>query len=612
MTKRTAAPGTPLRIEPAQVVAVTQHQSSEIPPTPPAATKRDHLDSWKEIAAYLHRGVRTVKRWEKEEGLPVHRHLHRRLGSVYAYKAEVDEWLTTRGTQLAAEEADANVPSQAPTVRRTLPLAAGVAGLLLVLLLVALQLGSDGLRAPARGRLLLAVLPFENLSGDADQDFFSDGLTEELIIELGQIQPDRLGLIARTSSMVYKGAKKNVTQIAAELKIDYLLAGSVRRDGARVRISAQLIRASDQTQLWAQSYERDLSGIFEVQSEVVRAIASQIQLTLNPNRRASLRGSQTTSVAAYEAALRGRYFLDRRTADDLRKAMSYFEHAIDLDSGYALAHVGLADAYILSTTYLDQPTKEAMTRARHALQTALDLDDQLPEAHAWLGIVLSEYDWDWQGADQQFRRAIDLNPNYAYAHKLYAEYLSYMGRFSSAIAEARLARELDPLSMVTNTTLGLALYRARRYDEALVELRQTVEMDRNHPMPYLPLGLVYVMKNMDADAIAALNQALALAPQSSEMIAQLALAHGRFGRPEHARSALTTLTARAREQHVSPFSFALVHLALGDIQTAITWLERAYEERDWYLSVIKTEPILDPLRGEPRFHQLLRRMQFPE
>jgi Tfp pilus assembly protein PilF len=344
---------------------------------------------------------------------------------------------------------------------------------------------------------------------------------------------------------------------------------------------------------------------------VVRAIADQVQVTLDRDAQAALRRSLAVHPEAYEAALRGRYFLDRRTADDLRRALDWFQRAVAIDARYALAYVGLADAHMLSATYADVPAKEAMTKAREAVLTALALDDQLPAAHAWLGIIQSEYDWDWMAAERQFRRAIELNPNYAYAHKLYAEYLSYVGRFDAAVTEARLARDLDPLSIVTNTLVGLALYRARQYDAALLALSQAIEMDPNHPMAYLPLGLVHIMKGQLDEAIAALMKASTLTPESSEIVAQLAHAHALAGHRDRTRAALDDLLERSQQQHVSPFSFALIHTGLGESQAAIDWLERAYDERDWYLCVLKTEPILDPLRNEPRFQALLRRMNFP-
>jgi TolB-like protein/Tfp pilus assembly protein PilF len=577
-------------------------------------TAADRLDSWKEIAAYLRRGVRTVRRWEKTEGLPVHRHLHQRLGTVYAYKPEIDAWWDARGPRLAHEPEHETDELSIPRrrARRALVLFASVAtGVAALAYLAWPSARTTPAPASSSERVMLAVLPFENLSGAPDQEFFSDGLTEEMITELGRLSPDRLGVIARTSTMPYKGAKKTVAEIAAELRVDYLLEGSVRREGDRVRITTQLIRASDQSHLWAENYDRDLSGVLDIQTEVSRAIADRIQVSLAPDRPAGARRARAASPSAHEAVLRGRYFLERRTADDIRKARESFGRAIQEDPGYALAYVGLADAHILSITYADAPAKESMASARKAVLKALEMDANLPDAHAWLGVILAEYDWNWTGAAGELRRAVDLSPNFAYAHKLYAEYLSYVGRFEQAIAEAKLARQLDPLSIVTNSLVGIVLYRARRYDEALAELERTIEMDPDHPMPYLPTGLAYVMKEMPDEALTALRKGLSLTPESSEMIAQIAYAAGRAGRRDEARKLLNELRKRSHTQHVSPFFFAVAHAGLGKTTAAVEWLEKAYDGRDWLLCVLKTEPILDPLRDDRRFQELLQRMNFP-
>jgi TolB-like protein/Tfp pilus assembly protein PilF len=589
-------------------MAGIRHDASPSPANQPKTRAEDRLDSWKEIAAHLRRGVRTVKRWEKEEGLPVHRHLHRRLGTVYAHKDEVDLWWRARGLQLPPKDPAPAEATDEP--RRPGRFVAMVVLVVTAVLAVTYLTWSRTKTTPPRaGRVMLAVLPFDNLSGDPDQEFFSDGLTEDMITELGNLRPARVGVIARTTSMVYKGAKKSIAQVASELRVDYLLEGSVRREGNRVRISAQLIRTSDQSHLWAQKYDRELGGIFDVQSQVVRAISEQIQVELDPGRQ--IVHPRSVNPAAHEATLRGRYFLERRTEEDLRKAQTFFERAIALDSDYSLAYVGLADAHILSTTYGDVPAKEAIPKARRAVIRALAVENDLPAAHAWLGLILCEYDWDWVHAEQEFQRAIELNPNFSYAHKLYAEYLSYVGRFDGAMTEARLARQLDPLSIVNNALVGLVSYRARRYEEAIAELTKAIEMDSGHPTPYLPLGLSYSMRGMHAEAVAALEKGLALTPQSSEMLAQLAYARQRAGRTDRLRESLNQLRERSRRQHVSPFAFALMHLSLGESQTAVDWLERAYQDREWFLCVLKTEPILDALRGDRRFQDLLRRMNFP-
>jgi tetratricopeptide (TPR) repeat protein len=327
--------------------------------------------------------------------------------------------------------------------------------------------------------------------------------------------------------------------------------------------------------------------------------------------RAASNAVRPVAWEAHEALLRGRYFLEKRTADDIRTARRYFERAIAAEPNYAVAYVGLADADILAVSYADAPGEAAMVRAREALLKARAIDDQNAAVHAWLGVVLAEHDWNWAGAERAFRRAIEVDPNFAYAHKLYAEYLSYVGRFEEAIAEARLARRLDPLSVVTNALVGLVMYRARAYDEALDVLQQATELDPDHPMPYLPRGLALSMLGRHADAVAALDKGVAASERSSEMLGQLAGAYGRAGLTSRARAVMTELQARAQTQHVSPFVFALAHTGSGDVDKAIDALEASYRDREWYLCVLKTEPIFDSLRGNPRFQELLRRLNLP-
>jgi TolB-like protein/DNA-binding winged helix-turn-helix (wHTH) protein/Tfp pilus assembly protein PilF len=465
---------------------------------------------------------------------------------------------------------------------------------------------------PSRGatdRLMLAVLPFENLSGEPEQEYFSDGLTEELITSLGQLEAARLGVIARTSVMGYKRTSQPIRQITRELGVDYVLEGSVRHHGARIRVTAQLIRASDETHVWADTYDRTLGDLLPMQTEIARAVAGELQVRL-PGVAASP-ASRQVRWEAHEAALRGRYFLEQRTAEAIRVAREYFERAIALEPDYALGYVGLADAHILAVTYAEAPGEVAMARAREALLRARALDEQNAAVHAWLGVVLAEHDWNWIGAEQAYRRAVELDPNFAYAHKLYSEYLSYVGRFEEAIAEAHLARRLDPPSVVTNTHVGLVLYRARQYEAALDVLQQAMELDPDHPMPYLPRGLALSMLGRHDEAVAALERGLSASDRSSEMLAQLGLAYGRAGRGSHARAMLSELQARARTQHVSPFAFALAHMGAGETDKAIDALAAAYRSREWYLCVLKTEPVFDPLRENPRFQELLRQLNLP-
>ena len=508
----------------------------------------------------------------------------------------------------ARDESSSTTP---PPRRVPLPYAAAI---LVVFALAAAVWSYRATPTPSSGtdgRLMLAVLPFANLSGDQEQEYFSDGLTEELIGSLGQLEAARLGVIARTSVMGYKGTAKPVRQITRELGVDYVLEGSVRHDGDRIRVAAQLIRASDETHVWADFYDRTLGDLLPVQTEIARAVAGELQVRLPGVAPASSPGSRQVRWDAHEAALRGRYFLEQRTAKAIHTAQAYFERAIALEPNYALAYVGLADAHILGLTYADAPAKDAITRAREALVRARALDEQNAAVHAWLGVILAEHDWNWSGAEHAFHRAVELNPNFAYAHKLYSEYLSYVGRFEEAIAEARLARRLDPLSVVTNAHVGLVLYRARQYEAALDELQRAIELDPDHPMPYLPRGLALSMLGRHDEAVGALEKGLIASNRSSEMLAQLAVAYGRAGLVSRATAMLSELRTRDRTQPVSPFVFALAHLGAGATDRAVDALEAAARSREWYLCVLKTEPIFDPLRGNARFENLVRQLNLP-
>ena len=587
------------------------------PPDPPPPRREDRLDSWKEIAEYLRRGVRTVRRWEKEEALPVHRHLHQRQGGVYAYKSELDTWWDARPvtTETEADEAETAIEKPASSAarrfrRRTI--------LALVLPLTAALLVAYLLRPPevqpshgSDGRAMVVVLPFRNLTGDAGQEFFSDGLTEELIGELSRLHPGALGVIARTSAMHYKDAAKRADEIGHELGVDYIVEGSVRREDDRVRVTAQLIRVSDQTHLWAQHYDRVLDGPLAVQRDVARAVATEIQTRLPAPALTRTTGRASVTADAHEAYLKGRYFLEQRTPESLTTARKWFERAIAVQPDYAAAFVGLADTHILSVTYADATPTRAMEQARRAVQQALALDGRLPEAHAWLGIILTEYDWNWSAADREFRRAIELDPNFAYAHKLRAEYLSYIGLSDEAIAEARLARRLDPLSVVTNSTLAIVLYRARRYEESLEPATEAAKLSPNHSLPHLALGLSLAQLDRYEQATSALERARSLAADNAEMVAQLGYVHARAGRVKEAIHALSELAARARTGYVPSFHFAIVHAGLGETDRAMDWLEQGFQQRSWLLCVLASDPIFDPLRSNPRFQSLLRRMNFP-
>lgn len=454
------------------------------------------------------------------------------------------------------------------------------------------------------GKIKLVVLPFDNLSADAEQEYFSDGMTEEMIAQMGRLQPERLGVIARTSAMKYKGTKKGIDQIRQELGVDYILEGSVRRAGERVRIAVQLIQVSDQTQLWAESYDRDMGDLFVIQSEVARRIARSLAVELLPAQQQAAQGRvSTTNPEAYEAYLKGRYFWNKRTGNDLKKAIKHFQEAIKKDSNYALAYAGLAQCYALLPEYVGVPSSEAFPEAKVLATKALEIDDTIAEAHSPLAYIRCHYDWDWSGAERQYQRAIELDPNYATAYQSYSSYLQAMGRHEEAISAAKRALELDPVSLSMSNTLAMRLALARQYDQAIEQAHKTLDMEPNSPVAYFSLGLSYLQKGMHDKAIAAFQKRINLGGEGPDPLAGLGYAYAVSSRRAEALEILDKL-----KKYASPVSMALVFVGLGDKEQAFAWLEKAYKERDRSMVGLKIFPLMDSLRSDPRFEDLLRRV----
>jgi TolB-like protein len=455
---------------------------------------------------------------------------------------------------------------------------------------------------------MLAVLPFENLTGDPSQDYFSDGMTEEMIARLGSLDPQHLGVIARTSVMQYKHNKEPLDQIARELGVQYALEGSVRRDSGRLRITAQLIQAKDQTRLWARQYDREPGNVLGIQSEIAQQIANEIQFQIGSNERtkstpqAALSPSES---AAYELYLKGRYFSNKRTAQGLRQANQYFQQAVARDPQYAPAYAGLAESYALMGGYTGSPQIEFIPKARAAAKRALELDERLPEAHTALAVIAQNYDWDWVTAEKEYRRAIQLNPNYATGHHWYAECLALQGRFGEAFPEIESARQLDPLSLIIATDYGAILYFSRQYDRAIEQFHSVLDMEPNFPRAHM-LVWAYTQKASFADALAdaeAWRQADNSPLWSWVMIAYVS---GRSGDQARANLALEHLEQLETQRTLDPLSFAIAYIGTGDNNKALGWLEKAYAERSSSLTALKVDPIYDPLRGDPRFQELVR------
>ncbi len=459
-------------------------------------------------------------------------------------------------------------------------------------------------------RLMLAVLPFENLTGDPGQEYFSDGLTEELITQFGQADPRHLGVIARTSVMHYKGSREALTQVGKELGVQYVLEGSVRRDADKVRITAQLIQVRDQSHLWAREYDRELSHLLVLQSEIAQEVADEINSVL-AGKRTRLPGSggtaaSTQSYDAYDLYLKGRYFWNKRTPDGFRAALQCFQQAIGKDPGYARAYAGVADSYAMMSSYYVAPHNELMPKARAAALKALALDDGLAEAHTSLALIAENYDWDWQTAEKEYRRAIELNPNYATAHHWFAEFLAFQGRFEEALAESERARQLDPLSLIIAADRGVILYFSRRYEPAVQQFRTVLDLDPGLPRGHMIVNTWVEMGRYD-EALRDIDSWKFTGDNWASAVR--AYVYARAGQQQRARQLMAKLQAGSRGKEFQlPPMMAAIFAALGDKDQAIAWLERAYSEHSNVLTSLKVDPAFDPLRSDPRFQDLLRRV----
>ena len=465
---------------------------------------------------------------------------------------------------------------------------------------------------PVAGKVMLAVLPFDNLTGDPGEDYFSDGLTEEMISHLGNLNPDHLGIIARTSVMQYKNKNQGLSRIGRELGVHYLLEGSVRRESRTLRIAVQLIDMRDQTHIWARQYDRELSSLLAVQNEIANQVAQEIRLTLAENRGSGPElASRTLSpeqYAAYDSYLRGRYFWNKRTAEGFEQAIKSFEEAIAKNPNYARAYVGLSDTYVLISGYDLAPKNETIPRARAAATKALSLDDGLAEAHASMALIAQNYDWDWRKAEAEYRRAIDLDPNYATARHWYAEFLTLQGRFPEALEEIERARQLDPLSLIIAADRGAVLYCARRYKEAIEQLRAVLEMEPNFPRAHIVV-FAYVQQGMTQDALRDVIEWRKV--EDSPFTWMLfAYVHGRAGHKNEAQKFLRKLEAERSIRYVDASKLVIANLGVGDNEQALKWFEKGFSERSTALVWLKVDPVYDPLRSDPRFESLLQRVGF--
>ncbi len=455
----------------------------------------------------------------------------------------------------------------------------------------------------------VAVMPFDDLSAGRDQSHLCDGLAESIITALSKIKDLRIP--ARTSSFSFRGEEQNITEIGQRLNVRTILEGSLQKAGNKVRITVQLINVDDESLLWSEQFNRELDDVFAIQDDITLAIVDRLKINLLGGEKDRLLKRYTENAEAYELYLKGRYFWNRRTNEAIKKGLEYFQQAIEIDPQFGLAYTGIADCYIAGGgSYLGVSSKVAYERAREAAKKALEIDETLAEAHTSLGGCESE--GNWLLAEREYKRAIELNPNYVTAHQWHAEHLWEMGRHEEAIAEAQLAKELDPFSLLANTALGAAFYFAGMYDKAIEQLRYTIELDPNFLRAHYWLGLSCVQNAMFKDAIEEFQKAISLSGNGAEYLAALGFAHALAGDKSKAEVILGQLKELSKLKYVSPIDLAMIYVALDEKETAIALLEKGYVEGADRLSSLKVDPVFNSLHSDHRFQDLLRRMNFPE
>jgi TolB-like protein/DNA-binding winged helix-turn-helix (wHTH) protein/Flp pilus assembly protein TadD len=461
-------------------------------------------------------------------------------------------------------------------------------------------------------RIMLAVMPFQNLTGDPDQEYFADGLTEEMITKLGRLHPGQLGVIARSSVMGYKREDKRLDQVGRELSVQYVLEGSFRRTADRLRITVQLIRVKDQSHLWAEDYDRQPQDILSVQDDVAAVVAREIQLRLTPQQRSELSSVRVVNPEAHEAYLKGRFYWNKRTQEGFRESIKYFETAIAKDPTYAQPYSGLADAYILLAGYGFDPEKDAMPKAREAALQALKIDDRMAEAYTSLGLIALQYEWKWAEAENNYKHAIELDPNYSVAHHWYgAGYLGAIaGRTDEVIAELRKAQQLDPMSLGVAADLAAWLCRANKFDEGMSRFQEILKVDPDFVQAHYGLSQAYELRGMYAQALAEVEK---IRPQDATgyVTAQVGRIYAEQGKTREAHAIIDQLRRLAQQRYLDTGNIAVIYLALGEKDSAFLWLQKAYEQRSSQLDGLKTSWYYDSVRSDPRYAELVKRVGIP-
>ena len=591
----------------------------------PGLEDEDLLEGWKAIADHLNKTERTVQRWEKAKALPV-----RRLksgssedqGRVFAYKTELDAWwqeMLTRPDELTPEPD--RPPGHSPQLgplpepRPTRPwhsssfwVAITLAVILGVVTLLRMPDPAQNLRPqPSRSRVTLAVRQFRNLNDTSSndtssQDFVAAGLTEEMVTHLGQLHPQQMSVIRLTPGY----AAATLDRLAKDIRADYLLEGSIRQIANRMTISAQLVQVSSQTVVWGHSYERDVKELLRVQEEVAAAITGEVLNNLPHTAPAA----REVNREAYLAYLEGRYFWNKRTTESLTRALDLFQHSVNIDPTYAPSYAGLADCYELlgSAPYTALPPNQAFPKAETAAKKALELDSTLAEAHVSLGYSKLVYEWNLSEAEKELARALQLRPDYATGHQFYAYYLTAIGNLGAAIAERKRALELDPVNPLLTSALGEAFYQNREFDRTIEQNSKSLQLDPSYAIALVNIGRAYEMKGMHPQARDSFDKVLAAAPDDPAVLALIGHEYALSGEKAKAAGTISKLQQLSTHKYVPAIYVALVYTGLHDLDHSFAWLDKAFNERSEYLVYLPTEPLADPLRGDPRFSQLLQRL----
>jgi TolB-like protein/Tfp pilus assembly protein PilF len=583
--------------------------------SPPDSPAEDRLDSWKEIAAYLDRDVTTAQRWEKREGMPVHRHVHDKRGSVYAVGSELDAWVQSRKQRLGEEdegqtseapaEAEAALRQRAILPARGWPAVAGVVVLGLLAVAYFTFRGRTGNAAQPKIKSL-AVLPLKNLSGDPTQEYLADGMTEALIGRLSAIH--HLRVISRTSVMRFKNPQLSVPDIARVLGVDAIVEGSVMREGNRIRVTAQLIRGATDEHFWSETYDRELRDALDLQSELAQTVAEKVEVTVTGEEHERLAAARQVAPDVYDSYSKGEFALNKSNSKvEFEASIQYFEDAIRGDPTFAPAYVGLANAYSnLGTVFIGGLPEETRPRVNDSAEKALEIDPNLAEAHVLLAEVKQEQ-WHWADAEAEYKRALELNPNSAAAHEGLALWLACQGRTDEAVAWAERGRELDPLA-VSFEDFGWTLFQTRHYDHGIHELRAALVLRPDDLGALTDLGFVLIANNQPGDAIPVLEKAISISNRGPGPMGVLIRAYAHAGRRGDALRLLAELKRRRKTGYVPAGAFVNAYLGLGENEEAFAWLEQAYKEQSNMLQFVKVHPYFDPIRGDPRFADLVRRV----